>query len=60
MSMICKHVWVANSGRGGEPVFKINRQMHGSPIMHAKCSVCGDRTWFTVSQWAAVAMTPNR
>lgn len=49
--MDCAHNWVPNNGQGGDPVFKQNRQMSSEPIMHAKCSKCGDRTWITASQW---------
>ena len=47
----CDHQWIANSGKGGEPVYKLNSQMGRKPIMHARCSRCGDRTWFTADQW---------
>ncbi len=43
----CEHDWIANSGRGGVPEFRINRQVSSKPVMHAKCALCGDRTWFT-------------
>lgn len=51
--IMCKHIWVANSGRGGEPDFRLNRQMSNEPLMHVKCSICGDRTWLTEAQWLA-------
>lgn len=46
------HNWIANSGRGGEPRFKggLSRE----PVMHVKCSECGERTWMTEAQWKAV------
>lgn len=47
----CEHYWIPNSGRGGEPVFKRNSTMHAEPIMHVRCSQCGNRTWFTERQW---------
>lgn len=48
----CKHRWVANSGNGGIPHFRYAPMMHATEnIMHVKCSQCGARTWFTVSQW---------
>lgn len=48
---ICDHLWVSNSGQGGEPVFKMNRQMSTFPVMHVKCKECGSRTWVNNSQW---------
>lgn len=47
----CNHIWIANSGRGGEPVFKPNRYMGREPLMHVKCSLCNQRTWVTEEQW---------
>lgn len=47
----CEHKWVANSGEGGEPVFKTNRHMAFMPTMHVKCSVCNDRTWMSLATW---------
>lgn len=47
----CRHRWIANSGQGGPPVFKINRQMSDKPLMHVRCSACGCRTWLTKKQW---------
>lgn len=48
----CDHYWIANSGYGGEPVFKTNRTMSMyEPIMHVKCLPCGCRTWFSKKQW---------
>jgi len=51
MNNWCKHEWIANSGRGEEPVYRLNSQMGAEPIMHARCKVCEDRTWFTEQQW---------
>lgn len=53
--MNCKHIWIANSGRGGEPEFRLNRQMSDYPLMHVRCSGCGARTWKTGVQWDALA-----
>ena len=47
----CDHKWVANSGNGGEPVFKVNLTMSSQPLMHVKCSSCGARTWMTEYRW---------
>jgi PRTRC genetic system protein C len=47
----CAHVWIANSGLGGEPEFRRNASMRAEPHMHVLCSKCGDRTWFTEAQW---------
>ncbi len=52
--MECHHIWVANSGRGGEPDFRPNRQMSSEPLMHVTCRTCGTRTWFTQKQWLAL------
>ena len=49
--MECKHRWVANSGRGGEPLFKMNRQMAVGLIMYVKCSKCDARTWLDPKAW---------
>ena len=48
---ICAHLWVSNSGRGGEPVFRRNRTMGPDPLMHVKCDKCNNRTWMTQKQW---------
>lgn len=47
----CEHIWIANSGRGGDPEFRLNRQMSRAPLMHVLCAKCGDRTWLTEKQW---------
>lgn len=47
----CSHRWVANSGQGGEPVFKANRMISAEPVMHVACSICGSRTWMTKAQF---------
>lgn len=49
----CNHVWVSNSGQGGEPEFRLNRHMSDKPLMHVRCSECGCRTWLTREQWDA-------
>jgi hypothetical protein len=54
-AMLCRHVWIANSGRGGEPQFRVNRQMSSEPLMHVTCRTCGTRTWFTEAQWNTLA-----
>ena len=53
----CEHQWVSNSGVGGEPDFRMSRQMSAVALMHVKCFVCGDRTWFTKQQWEALPYT---
>ena len=51
----CKHVWVSNSGAGGEPVFRTHPQLAGMiPCMHVKCELCNDRTWFSQATWLAL------
>jgi len=47
----CNHRWVSNSGRGGVPDFRVNRQLALEPIMHIACEKCHARTWMTQSQW---------
>lgn len=49
--MECKHKWIANSGSGGEPEFRPNRQMSPEPLMHVTCEKCNARTWMTAAQW---------
>lgn len=51
MSEDCSHLWIPNSGLGGEPRFERNRQLSGEPTMHAMCEHCGAPTWFTEEQW---------
>jgi hypothetical protein len=54
----CTHIWVANSGSGGAPRYRIG--MCADPVMHVMCELCGDRTWFTQEQWAAIpSVMPN-
>lgn len=53
----CAHYWIQNSGEGGEPEFRPNRQFANAPVMHARCSICHDRTWFTEAQWNAIPAT---
>lgn len=54
----CEHVWISNSGRGGEPVFKVRSHfLKSKPIMHVRCEKCGDRTWLNKKQW--LALTPK-
>lgn len=53
----CSHYWIANSGQGGKPDFKPNRQMSAEPLMHVKCSLCSARTWFTEKQWNSIPAT---
>ena len=57
MSEDCEHRWVSNSGCGGRPIFRRNRQMSSMPLMHAQCWVCECRTWFTEAQWAELPYT---
>jgi hypothetical protein len=53
----CAHYWIPNSGQGGVPDFRVNRQMSPAPIMHVRCSECGARTWFTEKQWREISAT---
>lgn len=47
----CDHLWIANSGRGGAPNFRTNRQMSPFPLMHVQCEKCNDRTWVNQKYW---------
>ena len=47
----CEHEWVSNSGRGGNPVFRLNRQMNLEPLMQVRCEQCGTRSWMNEEQW---------
>jgi len=53
----CSHTWIANSGQGGEPEFRLNRQMGSKPTMHVVCCKCNCRTWFTEDKWTALPMS---
>lgn len=57
MSETCNHYWIPNSGQGGEPEFRPNRQMSREPLMHVMCGRCGCRTWFTEKRWKAIPAT---
>jgi hypothetical protein len=48
---LCRHVFVSNSGRGGKPDFRVNRQMSHKPLMHVMCGRCGCRTWVSEDDW---------
>jgi hypothetical protein len=54
----CSHVWVANSGRGGEPVYR-RRSLGRVATMHVMCSRCHARTWFTPEGWDALPLRPG-
>ena len=47
----CEHLWIANSGKGGAPDFRINRNMSPYPLMHVQCEKCNDRTWLSQRNW---------
>jgi len=42
----CKHKWIANSGQGGEPIFRGQLA-----VVHVKCEKCNARTWMDQSAW---------
>lgn len=54
----CRHVWVANSGQGGDPVFKKATNMSLELLMHVMCKnkECDARTWFTEKRWNALLL----
>lgn len=39
----CSHIWIANSGQGGEPRFNIRMTGDLHYVMHVKCCECGNR-----------------
>lgn len=47
----CAHIWIANGGDGGEPVFRESPMMWWEPRMHVKCSGCKGRAWMTKEEW---------
>jgi hypothetical protein len=49
----CKHKWVSSSCQGGEPDFRMNRQMSSVPHAHVICELCNDRTWMSKETWDA-------
>lgn len=55
----CPHYWIPNSGLGGDPEFRLNRQMSTEPLMHVMCEKCKCRTWLTEKQWNAIPATNN-
>jgi hypothetical protein len=51
----CEHLWIANSGRGGEPEFRPAQIVAGdTPVMHVVCSRCQVRTWFSEARWRRI------
>ena len=47
----CNHLWIANTGKGGDPDFRINRMMSPFPLLQVKCEKCNGRTWVTEKNW---------
>ena len=47
----CAHIWITNSGQGGEPRFNIRMVGDVLPVMHVLCSECGARSFFTERHW---------
>ena len=46
----CNHIWVSNSGAGGDPIFKMF--VGGIERMHVKCgNGCNSRAWATREDW---------
>lgn len=55
--MLCRHVWLSNAGRGGEPVFVPRRpssRRPQTPTMRGECRTCGTREWFTPAEWSSL------
>lgn len=50
----CAHIWITNSGRGGDPRFNIRMVGDVLPVMHVMCSECGARAFFTEKNWYAL------
>lgn len=46
----CDHYWIPQ-GTADQPDF---RMMNGAERVHATCSKCNTRTWFTREQWRAI------
>jgi len=51
----CEHIWISNSGNGGEPKFTQKAGLGGGLLMHVKCSKCNSRTWVNEDEWEALA-----
>lgn len=48
----CAHLWISNSGQGGEPEFHPAQIVAGDTlVMHVMCDRCRCRTWFSEAQW---------
>lgn len=50
----CDHLWIANSGKGGQPDFKVIAGMSLFPLMHVQCEKCNDRTFLTKKNWFSI------
>lgn len=50
----CNHIWIANSGQGGEPRFNIRMTGDIHYVMHVRCCECGTRSFFSEKQWFAL------
>lgn len=50
-NMLAKRLYVSNSGRGGPPRFRTNRQLSTNPLMHVMCAITGARTWVHEKRW---------
>lgn len=62
MSRSCRHAWLPNNGRGGDPEFRVvPDRFEGSEVMPARCRECGVLAWFDRANWEALeAQTENR
>lgn len=51
----CSHIWVSNSGKGGEAVFK-RAPFSKLFATHVKCSKCNNKCWKTRGQLEAIIL----
>lgn len=51
----CAHVWISNSGQGGEPVYRPGPNGPMAPyVVNVRCSLCNARTWLSRERWEAL------
>lgn len=53
----CRHEWVPNNGKGGEPVCRIYRGWGSEPCLSAQCERCAARTRMSRDEWQAYQST---
>lgn len=45
------HTWIANMGRGGEPVFSRDSRFGVEYVMQVSCCECGTVAYITRDKW---------